>query len=1051
MRRGSRRAFALLVVVLWTSLAEAQSPGVVGQWSTLPPLPSVPAHMHVLPTGKVLFWGIRGLGDDPTLWDPATATATLLPATGVNPFCSGHCFLADGKLLVLGGHIEDNYGLAGARTYDASSNVWTTLPDMNAGRWYPTATTLANGDVLVVSGDIDQTTGVNTLPQVFEAATSTWRDLTNAQLALDLYPGMHLLPNGNVFNATPSQLTRYLDKFTSGVGRWTQVALNNWGYRDYGSSVMYAPWEILIMGGGDPPTNTAEVIDLSTAPAAWRFVAPMAVARRQLNATLLPDGKVLVTGGTSGPGFDNPDTPVYAAEMWNPVTESWTTMASAQVPRRYHSVAVLLADGRVLTAGGDGFTQLEAFSPPYLFQGARPTITAAPGSVSYGDTFFVQTPDAASIAQVTWIRLSSVTHAFNQNQRIVRSTFSQSAGGIDVVAPSNVDAPPGHYMLFLLNTTGVPSVARIVQLGGTSLLAPYLSSLSPSRAVAGAPAFTLTVDGINFIAGSVVQWNGAARATTFVSSTRVTAQIPASDIAVAGTASIRVAHPTPSGATSNALTFNVSFSSGASCPLGQFLAEYYNNVTLSGTPLFTACEPSINYDWNHGAPGNGVGPDNFSVRWTGRFNFSAGSYTFAALASDGIRVWLDGGLIIDGWLPQVARDPTVYQATPTLTTGQHDVRVEYFDVGGRAMAQVSWQGPSPVPAVSGLVPSSATTGGAGFTLTVNGSSFLSGSVVRWNGADRATTFVNGTQLTAAIPAGDIATAGTASVTVFNPAPGGGVSNAVSFPISGANPVPAVSGLVPSSATAGGAGFTLTVNGSSFVSGSVVRWNGADRATTVVNATQLTATIPAGDIAAASTASVTVFNPAPGGGVSNAVSFPISAANPVPAVSGLVPSSATAGGAGFTLTVNGSSFLASSVVRWNGVNRTTTFVNGTQLTAAIPASDIAAAGTATVTVFNPAPGGGVSNAASFTIGSGFTLVVATGGNGDGVVISTPGGINCGTDCSEVYVGGTTVVLTASPLPGSFFLRWTGACSGTATTCTVLMNSGMTVTAHFRRAR
>ena len=271
---------------------------------------------------------------------------------------------------------------------------------------------------------------------------------------------------------------------------------------------------------------------------------------------------------------------------------------------------------------------------------------------------------------------------------------------------------------------------------------------------------------------------------------------------------------------------------------------------------------------------------------------------------------------------------------------------------------------NPVPAISGLSPSLATPGGPAFTLTVNGTGFVSTSKVRWNGADRTTTYVSGTQLTAAITAADIAAATTASVTVFNPAPGGGTSNAVSFVVG--NPVPTISSLSPSSATPGGPAFTLTVNGTGFVSTSKVRWNGADRTTTYVSGTQLTAAITAADIAAATTASVTVFNPAPGGGTSNAVSFVVG--NPVPTISSLSPSSATPGGPAFTLTVNGAGFVSTSKVRWNGADRTTTYVSGTQLTVAITAADIAAATTASVTVFNPAPGGGTSNAVSFVVGT-----------------------------------------------------------------------------------
>src|SRR5206468_2071889 len=181
------------------------------------------------------------------------------------------------------------------------------------------------------------------------------------------------------------------------------------------------------------------------------------------------------------------------------------------------------------------------------------------------------------------------------------------------------------------------------------------------------------------------------------------------------------------------------------------------------------------------------------------------------------------------------------------------------------------------------------------------------------------------------------------ISVFNPPPGGGTSNTVNFSITASNPAPSITSLSPASTVAAGQGFNLTVNGSSFISGSVVRWNGGDRATTFLSSTLLTASIPASNISSAGTAAVTVFNPSPGGGTSNTVNFSITASNPVPSISGLSPTSAVAGGAAFNLTVNGSIFISGSVVRWNGADRTTTFVSASQLTASIPASDIANAG------------------------------------------------------------------------------------------------------------
>src|SRR5205823_5567890 len=206
------------------------------------------------------------------------------------------------------------------------------------------------------------------------------------------------------------------------------------------------------------------------------------------------------------------------------------------------------------------------------------------------------------------------------------------------------------------------------------------------------------------------------------------------------------------------------------------------------------------------------------------------------------------------------------------------------------------------------------------------------------------------------------------VTVFNPAPGGGTSNALTFTVTGgSNPVPTATGLSPSSAVAGGPAFTLTVTGTNLVPSSVVRWNGAARATTYVSATQLTAAIAAGDIATAGTAAVTIFNPAPGGGASNALTFTVTA----PKIGRAScrerkQSSAVAGGPANTVHVTGTGLAAMSAARRNGAARTTTYVSATQLTAAISAADIATAGNAAVTIFNPAPGGGTSNALTFTV-------------------------------------------------------------------------------------
>jgi len=449
-----------------TAATLSTAPTDVGQWSALQNWPIEAIQAQMLPTGKVLMWD-RTM--NALLWDPTTNTFTSPASPGYNIFCSGHSFLADGTLLVVGGHVVDGVGLPYASIYDPFKDTWTQLSDINAGRWYPSTTTLANGDAVTLSGYTN--VGVlDPLPQVYDATTGTWRDLTTANLVLSAYPRNFIAPNGELFNAGPDAVSKYLD--TTGTGQWTTVAPRVDPERNYGSAVMYAPGKILYVGGGSPASASAEVIDLNQANPAWRAVSSMAFARRNCNATLLPDGQVLVTGGNTGSSnYDG--NAVLTPEIWNPKTETFTQVTNMADTRWYHSTALLLPDGRVLSAGGDLHLTAEIYSPPYLFHGVRPTITSAPGTVQYGDSVFVGTPDAANITNVRWIRLGTATHAQNWDQYTEDATFTQTAGGLMVSAPpSSNGAPPGYYMLFIVNGD-VPSVASIVKVG-TSL--PTLSA-----------------------------------------------------------------------------------------------------------------------------------------------------------------------------------------------------------------------------------------------------------------------------------------------------------------------------------------------------------------------------------------------------------------------------------------------------------------------------------------------------------------------------------------------------------------------------------------------
>jgi galactose oxidase len=527
-----------------------ETPDKRGQWGELFTLPNVGIHAHVLPSGLVLMWGRRdspqqSLDTDPAsalgpglppappatctpfLWNPANGDTTPTPqptlahgTTNANLFCSSHAFLPDGRLLVAGGHLADGHGLNQATIYDSAANTWTPTAGMINGRWYPTAITMPAGSILVMSGSFfDQTQNPpsvvnNVVPQVW--SNGNWTSLRSIPVgAFDLFPRLHVASTGLVW------LTSLVQTWTldiSNGGTWTAVpnVTRPNGLRDYAPSVLHDVDKVIFIGGGNFPTANAETIDLSQAHPGWQATDPMNFPRRQHNGTVLPDGTVLVTGGTRGGGaagtaaaFNDldPGQPVHIAELWDPKTGHWTELAAEKTDRCYHSTAVLLPDGRVLSAGSgefllnettpqqvandpqDSHTGAQVFSPPYLFKGPQPEITSAPALVHYGDTFEVGTAQPAEIGIVSWLRLSSVTHSFNASQRINFLPFQVKGGSLTVTAPPNANVcPPGHYMLFILNSQGVPSVSKIVQISAPAGAAAQVLEAKPEALVAGAPA-----------------------------------------------------------------------------------------------------------------------------------------------------------------------------------------------------------------------------------------------------------------------------------------------------------------------------------------------------------------------------------------------------------------------------------------------------------------------------------------------------------------------------------------------------------------------------------
>jgi hypothetical protein len=556
--------------------------GDVGQWSPVVDWPVVGVHVALLPNGKVLAYD--SVGDNATetypvhnftratVWDPATGAQTSVNVdTGFNIFCSGLAHLMDGSLFIAGGNKDAQLnGIAQTHLFNPTTNTWTLGPSMAAGRWYPSVTPLRNGEMLITEGGPD-------VPEVRTTA-GPLRSLSTASLNLPLYPWIDVAPDGRAFYSGPDQTMRSLD--TAGTGAWQTYSQRDALNRSYGSHAFYDTGKILVAGGGSSTTD-ARVIDLNGATPQVSATAPMAYGRRQHNLTVLADGSVLATGGnSSGASLVDLNNGVYPAERWDPATGQWKTLAAMQVTRQYHSTALLLPDGRVLSSGGgicgtcDSVGYLaknaEVFTPPYLFKhdgsgelAPRPVVESAPAGVAYGTAFDVGTPDAASIRKLALIRLGAVTHSVNMEQRYVPLTFTAGSASLTATGPANANiAPPGAYMLVAVDANGVPSVAKMVTVKsnaapGAALTQPANGATFTAPATVSLAASATDSDGtvskVEFFNGSAklgedttapyaYDWTGVAPGS-YTLTARATDNLGATTTSTASTITVTTSNP----------------------------------------------------------------------------------------------------------------------------------------------------------------------------------------------------------------------------------------------------------------------------------------------------------------------------------------------------------------------------------------------------------------------------------------------------------------------------------------------------------------------------
>jgi len=537
--------FSLGVVVPFSNAqtCTVNIPHIDGEWRTLPYLmPINPISATLLNTGKVLI--VAGSENDAknnsegaesyrnAIWDPTGATQSSITVQNMeyDVFCSGTAALPDGRALVVGG--TSDYSFTGdnrASIFDPATERFMQSQSMVDGRWYATATTLGDGRVMAFSG-LGLSGGTNNTVEIYELknAGAGWTSPVTAPFSPPLYPPMFLLPNGKVFyNGQGSGRIANGWIFDPAPKTWTPSVATTRD-RHYGSAVIlpllppsYTP-KVINFGGGNPATSTTEIIDLSASTPKWTPGPNMSTGRIEMNAVILPNGTVLAEGGSLNNESPNPDG--KHADLYDPVTNIFSSGGTASYSRLYHSVALLLPDATVVSMGsnpgprGNYEPAIEIYTPAYLFDANnhlipdanRPNILGiTPGPIGYNTPFSVTYTSTSAISSAVLVRPGSATHTFDMDQRLIGlcgpspQPPCNGSGTLNLTSPPNGNiAPPGYYMLFLLDSTGVPSVAEFIQ------LSPYATT--PPKGAITSPTSDITI-----LAGGIIAFSTTSSAAKY--------------------------------------------------------------------------------------------------------------------------------------------------------------------------------------------------------------------------------------------------------------------------------------------------------------------------------------------------------------------------------------------------------------------------------------------------------------------------------------------------------------------------------------------------------
>jgi Galactose oxidase-like, Early set domain len=476
MRAAADRAFREGYARATAALATTD-PAVVGSWTgaTNPGTKTIGISAVLLHTGKVLLFGGKYKSTDKNtaayLYDPVTKVGHEVPAPAA-VFCGAVTQLSDGRVLSSGGADPVPKGIVDLWLFDPISEQWTRQPDTPLGRYYPTSTKLSDGRVLITAGnELDGTTPNPTVevytPAAGGAATGTLQ-VVGPNHVTGYYPRQWVMPDGQILQVEGLKSYK-LDPRT-----WTWTTLKSLpGGDGAGSAGLMLPAgpdgsnQVLMVGGlvKGAAVTTTEKYNYANPSAGWSFGSPMPTARAHTNVVQVPDGSAIAIGGNSSGLYNTGQTQTMS---YDPSTGAWTNLAVQTVRRAYHSTALLLPDGRIMSAGdtgsGGGKQAIDFYSPPYLFKGPRPSIDSAPSQVGYGATFGIATSGPA-VTRAVLMAPAATTHADEMNARHVELAVTSSGSGITATAPSATVAPPGYYMLFALTADGIPSTAKWVHLG----------------------------------------------------------------------------------------------------------------------------------------------------------------------------------------------------------------------------------------------------------------------------------------------------------------------------------------------------------------------------------------------------------------------------------------------------------------------------------------------------------------------------------------------------------------------------------------------------------